>query len=99
MGFNIRQRELVSALWPRDELPGHRLLSCSSAASSPDQDSRVWSIQMVQGVQTLEPCLGTLGEGSMALATGMDVAHQHSGAGMSLANLVSIQSSFGVGIL
>lgn len=54
---------------------------------------------MVQGGQTLEPCLGTLGEGSMALATGMDIAHRCSGAGMSLANLVSIQSSFGAGIL
>lgn len=35
----------------------------------------------------------------MAPATGMDVADQCSGAGMSLANLISLWSSFGLGTL
>lgn len=35
----------------------------------------------------------------MALATGVDMADQCSGAGMSLANLISLWSSFGLGTL
>lgn len=35
----------------------------------------------------------------MALATGMDMADQCSGAGMSSANLISLWSSFGLGTL
>lgn len=62
LGFNSRQREPVSVLWPRDRLPGHRLLSCSSVASPPDQDCHVQTIQMVQGGQTLEPHPGTVWE-------------------------------------
>lgn len=62
LGFNSRQRKSVSALWPRDKLPGHRLLSCSSATSPPDQDCHVQTIQMVQGGQTLKPRPGIVWE-------------------------------------
>lgn len=104
LGCNSKQRELGSVLWPRDELPWHSLLPCSSPPSPPDQDGRIHTVLMAQiGVNHWTVPRDCLGEGctvpDRVLTTGMDEADQSSGLGLGLSSLISIEIKFGLEFL